>query len=333
MTAVVNWSTASEGGYLYEDELSDTLRTSVQAKTKFRDLCEPDPEALNKGLHRGEKYRWNVYGDVTTQGRALNELQPMPETNFTITQSELTVTEMGNSVPYTGKATALAKHDVLKIIDKSLHNDCRKALDIRAWEQFDACLTRYAPTGGTSTTAVTLTTNGATATTNNVEMGTGHVKAMMDDIRERNVPAYVEDDYVCITHPSTLRPFKNELETIHQYTGTGLGMIFNGEVGRYEGCRFIEQNFVPKGGANDSTTFDPYTGTGDAWNNGKSSWAFFCGGDTVNEAMVIPEEIRAKLPGDYGRSGGIAWYYLGGFGITHGSDATQSRIFKWDSAA
>lgn len=55
-------------------------------------------------------------------------------------------------------------------------------------------------------------------------------------------------------------------------------------------------------------------------------------GDTVNEAMVIPEEIRAKLPGDYGRSGGIAWYYLGGFGIFH-TAAAQTRISKWDSAA
>jgi len=64
---------------------------------------------------------------------------------------------------------------------------------------------------------------------------------------------------------------------------------------KYEGTRFVEQNFIPKGGAIDSTTFDPYTGTADAWNNAKSSWAYFCGGDTVNEALVIPEEIRAMI--------------------------------------
>lgn len=119
------------------------------------------------------------------------------------------------------------------------------------------------------------------------------------------------DDYGCITHPTSLRTFKNSLESIHQYTETGLVHIFNGEVGRYEGTRFIEQNFIPKGGANDSTTFDPWTGTADAWNNAKSSWAFFFGGDTVTEAVVLPEEIRAKIPGDFGRSRAIAWYYLG----------------------
>ena len=54
--------------------------------------------------------------------------------------------------------------------------------------------------------------------------------------------------------------------------------------------------------------------------------------DTCTEAIVVPEEIRAKLPGDYGRSKGIAWYALGGFGITQTS-ATDARIYKWDSAA
>ena len=39
-----------------------------------------------------------VYGDVATQGRRLSELSPMPETNFTISQSELTIVELGNSV-------------------------------------------------------------------------------------------------------------------------------------------------------------------------------------------------------------------------------------------
>ena len=126
-------------------------------------------------------------------------------------------------------------------------------------------------------------------------------------MRERNIPGFVDDDYVSIGHPTTFRPFKNELETINQYTDQGMQKIYNGEVGRYEGCRFVEQNFIPKGGAIDSTTFDPYTGTADGWNNAKSSWVYFMGADTVNEALVIPEEIRAKLPGDFGRSGGIAW--------------------------
>lgn len=332
MAVTQQWDVDTAGGFMYADELSDTLRTALQPLTKFRQFCEPDEDALEKGLHRGETFRWNVYGDVSVQGRRLAETSPMPETNFAVAQSELTVVELGNSVPYTGKLTALAKHDVLRIIHKGLKNDARKTFDIESYLQFDATPLRAAPVSGTSTTAIVLTENGSTATTNNVAFGTGHVKAIADTMRERNIPGFVDDDYICLTHPTTLRPFKNELENIQQYTDMGLMKIYNGEVGRYEGTRFVEQNFIPKGGANDSGTFDPYTQTGDAWNNGASSWAFTFGGDTVNEALVVPEEVRAKLPGDYGRSGGIAWYYLGGFGIFH-STAAQARIVKWDSAA
>jgi N4-gp56 family major capsid protein len=332
MAISLNWTVDADGGYMYEDELSDVLRTALQPLTKFRQFCEPDEDALNKGLHRGERFSWNVYGDLATQGRRLSELSPMPETSFSVSQSSLTVVEMGNSVPYTGKLTALAKHDVLRIINKALKNDARKAFDIEAWTQFNACKLRAAPTSGTSTTSVTITENASTATTNNVALGTGHVKAIVDEMRERNVPGFAEDDYVAISHPTTLRPFKNELESIRQYTNEGLTKVYNGEIGRYEGTRFVEQDFVPKGGAIDSTTFDPYTRTADAWNNAKSSWAFFFGADTVNEAVVIPEEIRAKLPGDFGRSGGIAWYYLGGFGLVN-TEAAQARVIQWDSAA
>jgi hypothetical protein len=181
---------------------------------------------------------------------------------------------------------------------------------------------------------VTLTTNKATATTNNVEMGTGHIKAIGDAMKERNIPPYEGDSYFTISQPSAYRTVKNSLESIHQYTSEGLSMIRAGEMGRYENFRFIEQNHIPQGGANDSATYDPWEGTADAWNNGKSSWAFFFGADTVTEAVVIPEEIRAKLPGDYGRSKGIAWYGLGGFGLIHsGSGNANARIMMWDSAA
>lgn len=300
------WSVSTEGGYSYSDELSDYLRMQAQPLTKFRQLCDA-ADGTSKGLHRGESFKWNVYSNIGTQGRTLDERVPIPESGFTILQKSLTVTEAGNSVPYTGKLEAMAKHDIKTIIDKTLKDDARKFFDIAAHTQFKLTPLRVAPTGGNSTTAVTLTTNSATATTNNVALGTGHVKAISDTMKERNIPPYLGDDYIAISHPSTYRTYKNSLETIKQYTELGLQHIFAGEIGRYENFRHIEQNFIPKGGANDSTTFDPYTGTADVWNNALSSWVFFMGGDTVTEAIVIPEEVRAKIPGDFGRSKAIAW--------------------------
>jgi len=130
-----------------------------------------------------------------------------------------------------------------------------------------------------------------------------------------------------------LRTFKNDLEAISIYIETGFRHIMNGEIGRYESTRFCEQTHIPKGGAVDSTIWD--YDTADGWDNGKSDWAFFLGSDTVAEAVVIPEEIRGRIPTDLGRSRGIGWYYLGGFGIVHGpnGDVKNARIVKWDSAA
>ncbi|MCH8982347.1 hypothetical protein IH922_10055 [candidate division KSB1 bacterium] len=74
---------------------------------------------------------------ISTQGGTLVETTTMPETSFTITQGTLTITEYGNSVPYTGKLDDLSEHPIREIVHKVLKNDARKAFDIDAHAQFD----------------------------------------------------------------------------------------------------------------------------------------------------------------------------------------------------
>ena len=238
----------------------------------------------------------------------------MPESNFTITQGTLTIGEMGNSVPYSGKLDDLSEHPVREIINMVMKNDAKKAFDNAAYAQFNQTQLVVCASGGTSTSAVSLSTNGTASSTCSVALQKGHVKSIVDTMKERNINPYMGDDYYAIAHPSTLRSFKNDLEDVKKYTIEGLGMIMNGEVGKYENTRFVEQTNVAKSG---------YTYT---------DWCFFFGQDTVAEAVACPEEIRGKIPTDYGRSKGIAWYYLGGFGIVH-TALTQTRIFKWSSLA
>lgn len=309
------WAVNTLGGYMYSLELSDILRSSVQPLCKFRQFCDAK-DFTDKGLHKGQLFTWNVYNDVATQGTTLTETSTLPQTNFTIAQGTGTVTELGNAVPYTGMLDNMSKHPVQEIINKVLKNDAKKALDTQAYTQFNTTLLRVVPTGGTSTTAVTLTTNGTATITNSVAMTNSHIKLIVDTMKERNIPPYMGDEYFGISWPSTWRPVKNSLEGIYQYRDEGFQMIYNGEIGKYEGTRFIEQTNIAKTG----------------FSAGFSNWAFFFGEDTVAEAIVVPEEIRGAIPSDYGRSKGIAWYYLGGFALTQ-TQALQSRIVKWDSAA
>lgn len=309
------WAVNSLGGYMYSDSLSKKLRMAVQPLVKFRQFCDVK-DATQQGLSKGDTFHWNVFSNVATQGTTLTETHTMPESNFTITQGTLTITEAGNSVPFTQKLDNLSEQPVTQIINKVLKNDALKFFDIQAHAQFNTCLLRVYPTAGTSTTAVSLATAGTVGGSSSKALDTGHVKAIVDAMKERNIPAYTSDDYYAISWPSTLRTFKNSLEDIHKYTPEGFGMIANGEIGRYENCRFVEQTNIAKA----ATT--------------STDWCFFMGEDTVAEAIAVPEEMRGKIPGDYGRSRGVAWYYLGGFGIVHagsGGDHVQGRIVKWES--
>lgn len=133
----------------------------------------------------------NVYNDVQTQGTTLTETTTLPVSNFTIAQGTGTVTELGNAVPYTGLLDNLSKHPVQDIINKVLKNDAKKGLDGQAWYQFNSTSLKVVPTSGTSTSAVTLTTNGTATLTNNVAMGTLHIKNIVDTMKERNIPPCV----------------------------------------------------------------------------------------------------------------------------------------------
>jgi len=318
------WSVNSQGGFLYARQLSNVLRAAVQPLVKFRQFADVH-DISQQGKKKGDTFTWDVFSDVQTAGGVLTETNTVPETQFTITQGTLTVTEVANSIPYSGKLDNLSKFPVEDIIKKVLKNDAVKTFDRLAWTQFNQTLLRAIPVGGNSVNAISLFTNGTVTGTNSIAYSNAHAKAICDAMKERNIPAYIADDYYSLAWPTTLRTFKNALETIHQYSDTGFNLIMNGEIGRYENTRYIEQTNIAKGTGTDGVTTTP-------WVNGQSDWIFFFGNDTVAEAIVVPEEMRGKIPTDYGRSKGIAYYYLGGFGIVH-TLAQNVRIVKWDSAA
>ena len=320
------WAVNSLGGFFYSQNLSDELREAVQPMSRFRQFADVK-DASQQGKGKGQTFTWDVVSDVSATGGTLVETNTMPETQFSITQATLTVTEYGNSVPYSGKLEALSKFEVRKPVMQALRNDAVKVFDRGAWAQFNNAPLRVVPaTAGTSTTVLTLTTNGTATATNNIAYQKEHAKLVVDLMKERNIPAYTNDDYAAIAWPTTLRTLKNNLEAIHQYTVPGIQLIFNAEIGRYENVRYVEQTNIAKGRSTDGGV------TGTAWTGGQSDWIFFFGEDTVAEGVVVPEEMRAKIPTDYGRSKGVAWYYLGGFGIVQ-TQAAQARILVWDSAA
>jgi hypothetical protein len=349
------WSLADEGGYMWAPNLSEYLRMQNLPVVKFRQLCDvKEYDADGKpliGKGRGDHWYWNVYTKVANKGRVIDETERMPETGFKIYQNSGTINEYGNAIPYSGKLDDLSEQPIREIINKTLKIDVAETFDIAAWTQFNTTPLKVSPASGTSATAIdTMAVNGIPSQTNNVAFGHGHVEPISTAMKERNIPAYENGDYIAIGRPTTFMQLKSDLESIQQYTETGLAQIKNGEIGRYRGVRFLEQTHVPVGGAVSNwsngvgtlsasgAAFNPQTGIGAPWTNGKSDWIFFMGADTVAEGIAIPEEIRGKIPDDYGRGRGIAWYALEGFGISHpysenvvNGNPLDCRIVKWDS--
>lgn len=327
------WSVNSLGGFFYSLNLSKDLRKAVAATSKFRQFADVR-DAFGTVTRSGQTFTWDTVPMMSRASRALTETNTVPQGQHTILQGTLTMNERGFSVPYTGLLESLSQFSVRQPIMKVLKYDAQVDLDCLTWQQFNKTPLRVAATAAAD--SVTLTTNSTATLTNSVAMSTTNFKSIIDTMRGRNIPPYENGDYYAIARPLALRAIKNTLETLNQYTESGMSRIMNGEIGRYyENCRIVEQTTIPAGGAADSTTFDPFTDTADPWNtatpSGAGDWMFVFGEDTVCEAIHTPEEIRAKMPDDYGRSKGIAWYFLGGYGITH-TDVTQARILKFDSA-
>lgn len=327
------WAVNSLGGFYYSLNLSQDLLYGVEATSKFRQFADIK-DAFGKVTRSGQTFTWDTVPMMSRASRALVETATIPQGNHTVLQGTLTMNERGFSVPYTEFLESLSQFTVRQPIMKVLKYDAACDLDCLAWQQFNNTPLRAAATG--TTDAVTLTENSSATLTVSNGISPTNLKSIIDTMKGRNIPRYENGDYYAISRPLAVRNIKNALETLLQYTESGIQKVMNGEYGRFpEGLRMIEQTTIPVGGATDSTTFDPFTDTGDAWNAGTGTlgdWVFVFGEETVCEAIHTPPEIRAKIADDYGRSKGIAWYALIGYGITH-TNTTQARIVKFDSAS
>ena len=242
------WSVNTLGGFFYSRQLSNVLRMKVQPLVKFRQFADVH-DVAQQGKKKGDTFTWDVVSDVA-HGRVgvLLETNTMPETNFTITQGTLTITEAGNSCPTPGNLDNLSKYPVEDIIKKGAQERHRQVDRPHGVGPVQPDAAPAIPAGGTSARAITLYTNGTITGTNSVAYS--NIARQGDHGRDEGAQ---HPGLHCgrllrrSAWPTTLRTFKNSLEGIHQYSDTGFNLIMNGEIGRYENTRYIEQTNIAKG--------------------------------------------------------------------------------------
>src|SRR5688572_17839296 len=215
----------------------------VQATSKFRQFADVK-DAWSKVTRSGQTFTWDTVPMMARASRALTETNTIPQGNHTILQSTLTMNERGFSVPYTELLESLSQFSVRQPIMKVLKYDAAVDLDCLAHAEFNKTPLRVVSTSSADT-AFTLTTNSTATATNTSILSKINVRAVVDGMKSRNIPFYTDRDYYAIGRPLAFRVLKNDMESIHQYTESGLEMIMNGEIGRYEDTRFVEQTTIP----------------------------------------------------------------------------------------
>lgn len=316
------WKVDSLGGHLGNPILSKQMRMAASPRYKFRQFVKLK-EALGK--HNNDTVFFNKYSKVDTSASTsgLSETDTMPEGKFEVDRGTITVTEYGNSIPYTGKLQALSEFDVDNPILNVLKDDMGDTIDRLAAKkgflELSNILTYCISASGT--TAGTFETGVRPSDAQIGPMTTYHVKEIVDKMKKNNVPPYDDNgNYMCIASVNALRSIKDDSDWEAAAKYGDPERLFSGEVGRYYGCRFVEENNVLRNNCG---------------SNGDRGELVFFGEDAVTEAVAVPEEIRAKIPADYGRSKGLAWYAILGYEPTwkeSDPDAHSRIIFVTDSS-
>ena len=319
------WSNHS--GVLTNNQLSKTFRRVAQPLFKFRQFCDTK-FAFGKGS--GESITWLQVANLGNYGGKLTETNTFFETTQPLYRCTSTVNEYGLSIPWTFKSEALSEFDVEEIMRSGLVDDMAKVLEGLAEREFSDT-----PLKVTATTTASLNVCTGTATASNTGgINSLHVRKCILELKKRNIPGFTKlgGGYVGILSAGATDCLRGEItdgstggmaSTGFLGSETGSKIFINGEIGSLHGVRLVEDTFGTM------FAYDPTTRTATSkkslttsrtlktltqatyWQTGAECLeSYFFGSPTVAQVISVPEEIRRKIPTDYGRSKGIAWYAI-----------------------
>lgn len=309
------WNWDAPTGVFKNHQMSEDLRFAAIAETKFMQFVSPEE---GYGKKKGESITITRISALTVPSNPrLNENQVIPEDTMTITTVAITVSEWGRSVPYTSLDDDLSKFSIENVVQRTLKDQMKVSLDNAAAASLKTGQIKYEATGVAAGNFDTAGSATQQATSNGNYF---HIETVRDYMYSTLlVPPYEGDDYICLASTKFKRGVMQDpaFESWHKYTDPEAK--YNSEVGRIENCRVIE--------INNRSALSGSIGLGSAVGE-----AVFFGADAVAMAIAQDPELRAKLPGDYGRSKGVAWYGILEFGVVWTTaNAGEARIVHFTS--
>lgn len=294
------WAFDAPSGVYKSHEMSSALRKAAIAETKFMQFVKPEP---GYGKKSGDSITLTRISNLTvpSSGKLL-ESTKIPEDNLQITTVSISVSEWGRSVPYTSLSDDLSMFNMENVVQRALKDQMKLTLDNAAAAAFrsSSAKVKASPDGLAS---IQFGTSGVAPATATVNLNMYHVEQIRDYMfSSLYIPPFEGDDYVCLISTKAKRGLVTDpnWETWHKYTDPSAK--YNAEIGRIENIRFVE--------VNNSGALSGALGSG-----GVLGEAVFFGADAVAMAVVLDPELRAAIPGDYGRQKGVAWYGILDFGV------------------
>jgi N4-gp56 family major capsid protein len=286
-------------------------------QAKFMAFVKPEP---GYGRKMGESITITRVSNVSVPtSDVLNENVRIPEDSISLSTQAITVAERGRAIPYTSLSLDLGHFDLEMAIQKKLRDQLSLSMDITAATAFKAGLVKAIPSG-VATTTFDVDGTPSTAATSNLNMY--HVEQIRDYMfGTLNIAPFSGDDYVAVISYKSKRGLMNDPKWVDWKKYTDPAAKYNGEVGRIENIRFVEQNHT--------TALSATKGTGSVLGEG-----VFFGADPVVMAVVQDPELRAKESEDYGRSKGVAWYGIYGYGQiwSDSANAGEARVVHLTSS-
>lgn len=293
--ATFTWSLDSPSGVYKNHKLSAQIREASVVQSLFHQFVDAEP---GYGRQSGDTLNVTRISNITVPSDStLAEGQPMSEDSFSLSTQAIVVAENGRAVPYTSLSEDLAYFDINSKIQKMLMRQMRISFDRAVAAAFKTGQIRAACTGVSS---ISITTN-ATAGVATVNPNLYHIEQIRDAMFTTYfMEPFDGEDYVCMISTKAKRTILQDPAWVDWKKYTDPESKYNSEIGRMENIRFIE--------VNDTSSLSGAKGS-----NNVGEGVFF-GADAATMAVALEPELRAKIPTDYGRSKGVAWYGIYGFG-------------------
>jgi len=287
------------GSLLVNPKLSREMRIAAQPLYRFRQLARVERDFTKNIGDLLEFVRVPTSEDVQAIS-PLSETEPIPMSRLIVSRGQLRVDEYGSGLNWTGKLEDLSQFSVEHIVVRKLTVRMVAGLDYLAGITLKSTPIKYIPTGASS---YTITTDGSVPAAAGSNLNSYHVKNIVDYFKEQLwAPGYDGNDYLCVASIRALRGLRDDTEWLQAALYGDPDRLFNYEVGKLHGVRFVESNHP---------LILQKKGTG-----GILGEALFIADDPLIEGIVQAEHIRVDADKDFGRFKSAAWYYLGGFALT-----------------